>query len=272
MTACEGPRSCRAIPDERQDAAPQTFLLQQRVPLQLADWICARPCATTFIVGGTITCILDALQYWQGSFAALLITLVTANLGLLISNATFSPLWLLGTSGLAQAREMNRASRLHLSLPSSCSASRSLPPPPSKPRSRSSSCGKSSSKSGLQLLSQQRSNPSGALGQEQVRCGDVRGPCHAAPRRNLYLALHVAVIWGGPGLVPRLGPTAANVAQDALDLRLRRACGDGSKEIKLVIERRRLAHGSAARSEARGSEGSRSNPGLSRGARGLPGF
>jgi hypothetical protein len=43
-----------------------------------------------------VTYILDALQYREGSFAALWITLVALQMGMLMSNGIFSPLRLFG--------------------------------------------------------------------------------------------------------------------------------------------------------------------------------
>ena len=43
-------------------------------------------------VGSMVTYILDAMQYREGSFAALWITLVAVHLGLLLSDEALSPL------------------------------------------------------------------------------------------------------------------------------------------------------------------------------------
>lgn len=85
----------------------------------------------TFMVGGMITYILDAMQYREGSFASLWITLVAANLGLLMANDTFSPLRFRFRAFLP-ARIPS-----HVSLLSSFSSSTSPPPfvcLPSPPR------------------------------------------------------------------------------------------------------------------------------------------
>jgi len=57
----------------------------------------------TFLVGSMITYILDAMQYREGSFAALWVTLAAANMGLIMSNVPFSPLRLIGIDWMPNA-------------------------------------------------------------------------------------------------------------------------------------------------------------------------
>eukprot|EP00873_Tetraselmis_striata_P034094 jgi/Tetstr1/454358/TSEL_041265.t1 len=70
----------------------------------------------TLLVGMMVTYILDALQYREGSFAALWITLIALNLGLLLVNNTFSPIRLFGMDSMLWSAPQESSSPLLAAL------------------------------------------------------------------------------------------------------------------------------------------------------------